>query len=219
MVRPLRRYSAGARWYDVLSGERWVYRDGRLAGVALLEPAPGEIILDLGCGTGLNFPALAEAVGPGGLVIGIDRSPDMLAMARRRVADASWGDRIRLVESDAADLDPERVETLVRAERGRDRVDAVFATYALSVIDRRAQAWRSARALVRPGGRAGVVDMQLPVGRWRVMAPLARLACATGGADIRSHPWLMLERDAVPGTVRRTQRKGGHLVAVAAELA
>ena len=98
-------------------------------------------MLDLGCGTGLNFPALAAAVGSEGLVVGVDRSIDMLAMARRRIADRGWGDRIRLLESDAAELDVACVASLLRAERDRDRADALLATYALSVIDRREQAW------------------------------------------------------------------------------
>lgn len=218
MATPLRRYGAGARVYDVLSGERWVYHAGREAGIALLAPRAGDIVIDLGCGTGLNFPALAAAVGPDGLVVGIDRSADMLAMARRRVSSGGWGDRIRIVESDAAELDPDRIHALMARERGRQRADALLTTYALSVFDRRDEAWARARTLLRSGGGAGIVDMQAPTGRWKILSPLAHLACATGGSDIRSRPWRLLERDAVPGTVRRTERKGGHLVAVAADL-
>ncbi|SIT67184.1 Methyltransferase domain-containing protein [Microbacterium sp. RU33B] len=218
MATPLRRYSAGARWYDVLSGERWVYGAGRAAGIELLAPARGDIVVDLGCGTGLNFPALAAAVGREGLVVGVDRSAEMLAMARRRVADRGWGDRVRIIQSDAVELDEARVRAVLRAERDRDLADGLFATYALSVIDRREVAWERAKSVLRPGARAGVVDMQPPRGRWRVLSPLARVACATGGADIGSRPWRMLERDAAPGTVQRVERKGGHLVAVAAQL-
>lgn len=218
MATPLRRYGAGARVYDVLSGERWVYHAGREAGIDLLAPRRGDIVIDLGCGTGLNFPALAAAVGPEGLVVGVDRSVDMLAMARRRVSAEGWGDRIRIVESDAAELDTDRIHALMAGERDRDRADALFITYALSVFDRRDEAWTRARTLVRSGGRAGIVDMQAPTGRWKVFSPLAYLACATGGSDIRSRPWRLLERDAVAGTVRRTERKGGHLVVVAADL-
>lgn len=215
MATLMRRYGAGARWYDVLSGEKWVYRAGREAGIRLLRPRRGDTVIDLGCGTGLNFSGLLAAVGPEGRVIGIDRSADMLAVARRRVEAMGWHDCVRLVPADAATLDPGDVVALT----GGRGTDAVFSTYALSVMPAREEAWRRVCAAVRPGGRAGIVDMQRPHGRWRALEPLALLACATGGADIDAHPWRLLERDAVdPGAVERAERKGGHLVAVAADL-
>lgn len=216
MVGMLRRYGVGARWYDILSGERWVYRAGRRAGIALLAPDAGSVVIDLGCGTGLNFPALVDAVGPTGLVIGIDRSPDMLAMAQRRVDREGWADRVRLLRADAAVLRAEHIEDVLAAapgERGA-HADALLATYSLSVIPGREEAWRRATAALRPKARACVVDMQPPRGFWAVLAPLARLACAAGGADIAARPWRLLERDADPTTVQRAVRKGAHIVAV-----
>lgn len=218
MATLLKRYGVGARWYDILSGERWVYGAGRAAGIDLLAPQRGDVVVDLGCGTGLNFPALAAAVGPEGLVVGVDRSTDMLAMAERRIDAQGWRDRVRLVTADAATLDPARIGDVIGAERGRTHADALLTTYALSVIDEREEAWNRARSLIRGGGRACVVDMQPPTGRWRILSPLARLACAAGGSDIRSRAWRLLEQDAAPGTILRAQRKGGHIVAVAASL-
>ncbi|MDQ0726473.1 methyltransferase domain-containing protein [Microbacterium sp. W4I20] len=220
MATMLRRYGVGARWYDLLSGERWVYRAGRQAGIALLGVRRGDVVLDLGCGTGLNFPALVEAVGPEGLVIGIDRSPDMLAMAQRRVDREGWGEHIRLLRVDAAHLRPEQVAAAIADVRGAGSTgaDALLATYSLSVIGPRNEAWRRALATLRTGARACVVDMQPPHGFWRVLAPLARLACAAGGADISAHPWRLLDAAASPSTIQRTERKGGHIVAVAATL-
>ena len=45
---------------------------------------------------------------------------------------------------------------------------------------------------VRSGGRIAVVDMMLPTGRWRVLSPLARLACLAGGADTDLAAWTVL---------------------------
>jgi len=52
--------------------------------VDLLDPEPGERVLDLGCGTGDLTATLAERVGDAGRAVGVDRSPSMVARARTR---------------------------------------------------------------------------------------------------------------------------------------
>jgi precorrin-6B methylase 2 len=56
-----------------------------------LQLRPGDCVLDLGCGTGMSLPLLRAAVGPGGRVVAVDQSPEMLALARQRVQRAGWG--------------------------------------------------------------------------------------------------------------------------------
>lgn len=215
----IERYSAGARWYDVLSGERLVYGAGRHAGIRLLDPQPGDVVIDLGCGTGLNLPALRAAVGSSGLIVGIDRSADMLAMARRRIERHGWGDQVALIQADAVTIDPATIADVIRSRRGRSSADRLLATYALSVIGQRDDAWSRCCAALRSGARVAIVDMQYPTGRWRVFAPLAWLACRTGGADISARPWRMIEHGPGVTGVARERAKGGHLVAVAGDLA
>lgn len=57
-------HTMNANMYDVLSVERPVYGQGRLASIAALHLLTGDRMLNLGCGIGLNFPTPHKAVGP-----------------------------------------------------------------------------------------------------------------------------------------------------------
>ncbi|HEV2005106.1 MAG TPA: methyltransferase domain-containing protein [Candidatus Limnocylindrales bacterium] len=70
----------------------------------LLRIGPGARVIDVGCGTGVLLPALAELVGSAGKVVGLDYAPDLLVRARERVRKAGFEDIVELVEGDAADL-------------------------------------------------------------------------------------------------------------------
>ncbi len=179
-VMRLGRYGLGARFYDVVSAERAVYRAGRERGIAALNLQRGFRVLDMGCGTGLNLAPLLVRVGASGAVLGIDRSVTMLGRARGKVARHGWRN-VELRCGDAA-----RIAELAGAAAS---FDAVVFTYSLSIIEGWEEAFDQALGLLRPGGRIAVVDMSMPAGRWRVLWPLARLACFTGGADPYRAPW------------------------------
>jgi SAM-dependent methyltransferase len=80
-------------FWNGAAADTWVAQQERLdrqldplgrAALRALAPRPGEQVLDVGCGSGQTTLQLAEAVGPGGRVIGIDVSSQLLAAARRR---------------------------------------------------------------------------------------------------------------------------------------
>lgn len=77
------KYDASCHW---LNGVRFEL-------LSLLDLNAGDVVVDAGCGTGAMLPMLSRMVGRGGLVVGIEQSPDMAALARERVA----GDRFRNV--------------------------------------------------------------------------------------------------------------------------
>jgi SAM-dependent methyltransferase len=66
------------------------YQDWRRQVVDLLPLRGGDVVLDVGCGTGLCFPLLQARVGAGGTIVGIDESPQMLAVAHRQAQDHAW---------------------------------------------------------------------------------------------------------------------------------
>jgi demethylmenaquinone methyltransferase/2-methoxy-6-polyprenyl-1,4-benzoquinol methylase len=80
-------YTRDASAYDTRTSAFDVYRR-RL--VDLLPLRRGDIVLDVGCGTGLCFERVRNRIGADGVIVGVDASRDMLAMAAARVADRGW---------------------------------------------------------------------------------------------------------------------------------
>ncbi|WP_312883903.1 class I SAM-dependent methyltransferase [Arthrobacter sp. CAN_C5] len=202
------KYSTFAQFYDVMSGEYPVYRAGREIGIQKLRQPSGAQVLDVGCGTGLNFSLLQRQITPDGIIVGIDRSPEMLEQARRRAERNGWTNVI-LIQADATELSPTDIGSRITTQGGRSQSDAVLATYALSLMKDWETAWANIVSLAAPGASLCVVDMQKPVGLATALTPLARAACWLGGSDIDAHPWTAVERDCVDVIAAST--RGGHL--------
>ncbi|MDV6232438.1 MULTISPECIES: class I SAM-dependent methyltransferase [Rhodococcus] len=199
MRRPT-KYTMSARLYDVISFEWPVYRAGRESAFELLNLPAGSHVLDLGCGTGLNFAGLQRMIGPTGSITGVDASSQMLEQARRRADRAGW-DNVTLVAADAT--------ALTSADLGEAEFDAALSTYALSLMTPWQAALDSMIAHTREGGAVAVVDMQRPVGRAAVWTPLAKLACRLGGSDIEAHPWTTMTPRLHDLSTRSV--RGGHI--------
>ena len=94
-------YSEDARSYDRKTGAFQAYRR---AIVGALPVRPGQVVLDVGCGTGLCCGLLRDKVGPGGGVVGIEESPEMAAVAREHIACAGW-DNVTVMQAPAEDAE------------------------------------------------------------------------------------------------------------------
>jgi len=100
------RYRSLAPGYD--SSTRFVARMRRMA-IELLSLREGDVVLDVACGTGPMLPDLARRVGARGRVIGIEQSPEMIAIARERVRREGLGAVVTLVEASAEEASLEHV--------------------------------------------------------------------------------------------------------------
>lgn len=72
----------------------------RQKAVQMLELKPGDRVLDVGCGPGGCFPYLVRAVGPSGLVVGVEISPEVSINARRRIENNGWSN-VQVITADA----------------------------------------------------------------------------------------------------------------------
>jgi ubiquinone/menaquinone biosynthesis C-methylase UbiE len=123
----------------------------RKEAVKLLHVGRGDLVVDVGCGTGLNFALLQEAIGPEGRIIGIDLTDAMLDQARQRVAQHGWKN-VELVQSDAAQY------------AFPARVDGILSTFALTFIPDGARVIQNGCRALAPGRQWVVLDMAWPDG-------------------------------------------------------
>jgi ubiquinone/menaquinone biosynthesis C-methylase UbiE len=123
---------------------------------------PGMRVLDVGCGTGQVSALAAELVGPGGLVVGIDRAPAVLDTAARHLR-ALGLDNARFVSADAARV------TLGELAPGAHPApfDAVVGRFVLMYVADAGAVLRHLSTLVRPGGVLAFAELlALPALEW-----------------------------------------------------
>jgi demethylmenaquinone methyltransferase/2-methoxy-6-polyprenyl-1,4-benzoquinol methylase len=185
-----RRYDRIARTYSVLEPLYLVFPPARRRAVAALGLKAGNTVLEIGAGTGRNFPYLVEAVGPSGTVIGVDASPGMLAEARKLVERHGWSN-VELLQQDATQLEVDR------------EVDGVLFSLSYSAMPEPRPALARAWERLRPSSRVVVLDMGLTQGGpFRLLDPIARLLVKYAPGDAYSDPWSDLAKYG-PVTTKR----------------
>ncbi len=149
-------YAPQAARYDAFRARLLHGREELIEELAI---APGEHVVELGCGTGSSLQRLGSRLPGLASLHLVDLCPALLDQARQRAVGLA---NVQVVEADATRWQPARP------------VDVVFLSYALTMIPDWSAVIANAHAMLRPGGRIGVVDFHLPadanpVGRrfWR----------------------------------------------------
>jgi demethylmenaquinone methyltransferase/2-methoxy-6-polyprenyl-1,4-benzoquinol methylase len=165
-------------FFDRLFFVPWNLRKNAAQALALSD---GECVLDIGCGTGRNFPYLREAVGPSGRIYGTDISRGMLRKAQEVRDDNGWRN-ITLTECDAADyVAPEPL-------------DAVLFSLSFTTMPHHRAVLQNVWNQLRPGGRLVIMDAKVPPGLGgRLILPFSLwLMKHTMLGNPLIHPWEVL---------------------------
>jgi ubiquinone/menaquinone biosynthesis C-methylase UbiE len=190
------RYDSAVRLFDLFRPFGFDIPGWRQEAIRALKLEPGDVVIDVGCGTGLNFAFLQAIIGPEGRLLGIDLSEAMLDQAQRRVAENGWRN-VELLAGDAAQFS------------FPPGVDGVLSTFALTLVPECGRVVRNACQALGPGGRLVVLDMAWPAAWPRWFRHLLFFLRSYGVTDevLRRRPW-----QTVWGTMEEslvdTTRKG-----------
>ena len=148
-------YKKAASSYDLMNKVYFFGMDKRFRSMLAerLNPKPGDSVLDLCCGTGLDFPFLIEKIKNQGTLLGVDLSLEMLQQAKKKIGS----EEVNWVRSDAANL-PFRDETF----------DTVFVSFCLKITPAYEKAIEEAARVLKLVGMIGVLGNHKPSGLLRL---------------------------------------------------
>jgi len=176
-------YDFTANLYYLFGYREWAYR--KIA-VKALKLQPGDVVLELACGTGINFPLYQQYIGPEGRIIGVDITDAMLEQAQKRIDNNGWKNVV-LFQQDASTYRPPLP------------VNAVISTYALSLFRGLEQVVKNINDSLLFNGHFVLLELQIP-SSWPAWLGTAALTLmkpfAVTNEWANQRPWEVIQQTA-----------------------
>jgi len=139
----------------------------------------GEVVVDLGCGGGLDCFLAAQKVGPSGKVIGVDVTKEMIALATKNAA--AMGDKAANASFCRGDAEDIPLEDCV--------ADCVMSNCVLNLVPDKSRAFREIHRILKPGGRLAASDIAMtkPLPTELRTEMIARTGCIAGAISIEEY--------------------------------
>ena len=153
--KAIRYYDKLSVIYDYISN--WYYKKARNYAIEELELKNGQTVLNLPCGTGVNFKYFNEYLNNSGLIIGIDLSSGMLDKARQKIEKSGWTN-IDTELKNATKIDQEWLDGY---SNEKITVDAVFCDLGLSGLPEWRNIIDNMISILKPKGRIVILDWYL----------------------------------------------------------
>lgn len=152
--------------------------------VGALELSKGDTVVELGCGTGLNFPLILDVIGPEGKLIGVDITDKMLDQARIRVKENGWNN-VELIQSDFSEY------------QFPNGLDGIYSTGALQYSPHYDKIIKQGYDALKTGKKFVIFDFKMPQGLTRKFAPVLIFFTKAFEANeeyLKRHAWESIEK-------------------------
>lgn len=148
---------------------------------AMASLQPGEVVVDLGCGGGLDVFLASQKVGPTGRAIGIDMTPAMIELARRNAVQGFGRTPLENVEFYLATIDHLPVED--------NAVDCVISNCVINLAPDKPAVFREIARVLKPGGRLAISDIALkqPLPEELAQSVSAFVGCIAGAVTFADY--------------------------------
>ncbi len=178
-------------YYDKISGiydyiSNWYYKKARKYAIQKLEIKKGQTVLNVPCGTGVNFKYFQRILENSGQIIGIDLSSGMLDQAKQKTEKNGWTN-IHLEMKNATNIDPNWL-TEYSKRNGQIKIDAVFCDLGLSGLPEWQNITDNMISILSQNGRIVILDWYL-----EKTSPLAKFVKWIGKGEVNRPLWQYLK--------------------------